>query len=175
MIATETIRLPLSRGLFALIDPCDEATCAPYKWSATPERRGTCYAFTHIDGRYVRLHQFIMEPPPGMFVDHRDGNGLRNTRDNLRLASRSQNNFNTYKPRGSSRFKGVSFCKLTGRWKADISAFGKAFHLGRFDDETEAARAYDAKAIELHGEFARLNFPSAAVASLDSKPSKKRG
>lgn len=104
-----------------------------------------------------------MQPQPGFIVDHRDHEGLNNTRTNLRLATRSQNSCNNKKTRGrSSKYKGVSRDKR-GYWRAKIHFKGKHIFLGYFDNEIDAARAYDKAAKELHGEFAVLNFPQVAA------------
>jgi hypothetical protein len=106
------------------------------------------------------MHRQIMDPPKGKIVDHIDGNQANNCRANLRICTRRENGCNRSKPVGTtSRFKGVSWHKATGKWAATIHFKRRAFWLGYFDDEAEAARAYDAKAVELFGEFARLNFP----------------
>lgn len=157
MIAVETVQIPLSRGLFATIDASDHERVAPYKWHATTPKRHKIYAATHIGGLFVRMHVFIMQPEPGFLVDHENGDGLLNTRRNLRIATNAQNQHNSVSRRGSSRFKGVSFCKLTGRWRVNISANCKAYDLGRFDSEIDAALAWNEAARQLHGTFARLN------------------
>jgi hypothetical protein len=101
-----------------------------------------------------------MNAPKGKIVDHRDRNGLNNTKQNLRLATRSQNNCNTMHRRGSSKYRGVSREKETGKWKCKICFNGICIYLGLFEAEEDAARAYDKAAKELHGEFASLNFPA---------------
>jgi hypothetical protein len=99
-------------------------------------------------------------------IDHRDGNGLNNTRHNLRLATLTQNQCNRRKTEGlTSPFKGVSRCK-TGKWRCSISMNNAAHRWSCvFTLEETAARAYDVKATEWFGEFARLNFPTELEAS----------
>jgi hypothetical protein len=112
------------------------------------------------------MHRQIMQPPKGMLVDHADGNKANNCRLNLRICTRQENQRNTAKHGGTtSRFKGVSFDRRLRKWGAAIQAGGKRIWLGYFTDEAEAARAYDRAAVELFGEFARLNFPEEWPAS----------
>jgi hypothetical protein len=90
--------------------------------------------------------------------DHRDRNGLNNTKANLRPAIHAQNMGNQPKRRGtSSRFKGVSFVPRTGRWQARIGVNGCKHHLGYHLTEEEAARDYDRAAVRHFGEFAATN------------------
>ena len=108
------------------------------------------------------MHRLILGEPPSdqkVIVDHRDGNGLNNQRSNLRWVTKQENNCNRA-GFGSSGFLGVS--KSRGKWVAKIRRDGIRYHLGTFVSEIEAAKAYDAKAIQLHGEFANLNFPMEA-------------
>jgi hypothetical protein len=102
-----------------------------------------------------------MDAPADRLVDHRNNDGLDNRRDNLRLATRSQNMYNKLKTKSktSSRFIGVSFDKSRRKWEARIYYQGRKIWLGRFDSEIDAALAYDEAARKYHGEFARLNFP----------------
>lgn len=103
-----------------------------------------------------KLHRVVIDAPPGMMVDHINGDGLDNRRANLRLVSMSQNQMNRRTLDGcSSRFKGVSWVPAMGRWRAKVGS--KATHLGYFDDQEDAARAYDAAARQLYGEHARTN------------------
>ena len=93
-------------------------------------------------------------------IDHANGNGLDNRRENLRLATGSQNNSNSPKRAWtSSRFKGVSWHRKYGKWQAGIKCSGSRRFLGFFFDETEAACAYDRAAVAAFGEFACVNFP----------------
>jgi hypothetical protein len=94
-----------------------------------------------------------------MVVDHKNRNGIDNRRPNLRLATESQNCMNRQKQRvTSSKYKGVSWVRSSGKWKAAIQVDKKNLHLGYFEDEEEAARAYDAAARKYQGEFAYQNF-----------------
>ena len=116
------------------------------------------YARGQIDGRKISMHRFVMRAKSGEIIDHVDSNIQNNCRANLRrvTASQSQWNKNKYR-RGESKYKGVHLYERTGKWTAQIHAHGKKHHLGFFDDERDAAIAYNKAARELHGAFARLN------------------
>lgn len=103
------------------------------------------------------MHQMIL--PGRKEVDHRDTNGLNNQRDNLRGCGRNENRYNSRKTTRActSRFKGVSWNKFDKKWTAMIGFQGKSHYLGQFTDEVEAAKAYNAAAVRMFGEFARPN------------------
>ncbi len=152
--------IPLTRGKFAIVDAADYERLSKYKWLANGDEHRGFYAARRVGSRLVLMHRVIMNPPEGMVVDHIDGNGLNNRRNNLRLCTQKQNSRNSAPSRrSSSRFKGVYFNKRTRKWIATIGYNGKTIHLGSFEDEVEAAKAYDRKARELFGQFAYLNFP----------------
>src|SRR4051794_28191447 len=111
----------------------------------------------------LRLHREVMNPPRHLDADHIVGEGLDNRRQNLRICDDAQNQQNTGSRGGASRFKGVSWNKRKGLWLVQFRWNGQYHYVGYFRDEEVAARAYDAAMImPLAGEFARLNFPSAA-------------
>ena len=156
-------------GRVAFVDDGDWDMLMQYRWHIKedfgPDGRRVSgpYALTSIylgNRRSVPLsmHQFLTGFAQ---TDHWDGNGLNNQRSNLRPATSGQNSANRRKrQRGcSSRFKGVSWYKRTGRWQAYAQINGRIKCLGYFDSEEEAARAYDAAVLEAWGEFARPNFP----------------
>jgi hypothetical protein len=105
----------------------------------------------------VYMHRSVLRAPKGKLVDHRDMDGLNNLRSNLRIATQSENQRNRRSSPHTSRYKGVSIYR-GNRWRAKIVLNGHQTHVGHFVDEVEAARAYDKKARELFGEFARTNF-----------------
>lgn len=155
--------IALTRGKTALIDDDDFERVSAHRWWAfPPPSPNTCwYAYTQIKRKTVHLHAFVMRTKPGEQIDHADRNGLNCQKANLRFATSSQQIQNQAKRSGcASQFKGVTFER--GRWRARIWPKEGAIHLGKFNDETEAARAYDAKARELFGEFACLNLPDEA-------------
>jgi len=122
----------------------------------------TTYAVNLVcDGtRELRLHRLVMCASGRQIIDHRDGNGLDCRRQNLRITDHHGNAWNRAIALGhSSRFKGVAIHRQTGKYEGYIRKDRKKIHLGLFNDEESAGRAYDAKALELFGEFARLNFP----------------
>jgi hypothetical protein len=113
--------------------------------------------------KILLMHRLIMDAGPGTFVDHIDGNGLNNKKENLRFCSKSQNSQNKSKKTNSySVYKGVFKLKqknLKKTWRAYIfdSDVKKRITIGYYETEQDAAIAYNQKAIELYGEFAKLN------------------
>jgi hypothetical protein len=150
--------ISLGNGKVAIIDDDDYEKLTKFKWNWT--------ALNNRSGFYARgdvmMHNVIMDTPDGLGVDHINGNGLDNRKENLRICTSSQNHANRRRPQNaipaSSRFRGVHLRKDHKKWSAQITHQNKVYWLGYFDDEEEAARAYDAKAKELFGVYARLNF-----------------
>ncbi len=166
----------LSRGAFTLIDDADWELVRGHTWYAHTTGVGLIYACTTLPGAKSKtcMHEILMRPPEGMTVDHIDGQTLDNRRANLRVCTISQNAHNRrkgqYKGRNcTSRFKGVTRFIYEGkagtiiRWRSKIFHESKCHHLGTFDHEIEAARAYDTAAKQFFGPFARLNFPEQNV------------
>lgn len=144
----------LTKGYCTKVDESDFEDLSRGKWrvSVSGDRR---YATGVIDGKKVLLHRYLLSVTDRWTdVDHKDGDTLNNQRENLRLATRSQNNANSKIPKtNTSGYKGVSFCNERKLWHASI----KSKSLGRFDSPEEAARHYNLAAKNLWGEFARLN------------------
>ncbi len=112
--------------------------------------------------KVIRMHREIRQTPPDKVCDHVDTIGLNNRRCNLRNCDRRDNVHNLSRSnRGTSCFKGVFWDKRLKKWCAKICCDNKVYRLGCFDSEIDAALAYDRKARELFGAFARLNFPDA--------------
>jgi hypothetical protein len=150
--------IPLTKGMVATVDACDYARISRHRWYAC-KRGEKYYARRQEKRRYIYMHREICRAAAGMVVDHIDGNGLNNRSSNLRLCTVRQNMWNRRPTGGRSIYKGV--CRRAGKkkWAAQISRRGRRYHVGYFDSEIEAAKAYDKKAKELFGEFAYLNWP----------------
>lgn len=145
--------IELSQGKVALVDDEDFDYLNQFKWCVlTGNPKTMLYACRRLDKHTLLLmHCEIMDYKG---IDHKDRNGLNNTRDNLRRASESQNRCNVL-ARSVCGYKGVT--KYKNKWKARIQFEGLEHYLGLFETVEEAAKARDVKAEELHGEFAVLN------------------
>lgn len=165
-----TALVPLSKGKFAVVDAADFEWLSRFKWSAQRSRRtfgDVWYARRRArGGRKMYMHRLIMDAPDGVHVDHKDGDGLNNTRSNLRFATRTQQCYNT-RPRPKraakhSRFKGISWHtsnkngRTSGRWRAEIILPGGRRIIRYARTEDAAKELYDAMIREHHGEFARF-------------------
>ena len=157
-----TASIPLTQGYTAVVDDADAQLVLRHKWQVRIEQH-TAYAQTTFRQagrlRCVSMHRFILNAGPSDLVDHADGNGLNNTRSNLRLATQAQNAWNrSMRSDNSSGFKGVHWNKGRSRWVASIQRGSRKITIGYFLNAEDAARAYDAKAKALFGEFAHVNF-----------------
>jgi hypothetical protein len=119
------------------------------------------YCQVGIDDTYLRIHRLVWiyhngDIPDKMFVDHIDGDKLNNRIENLRLATRSQNQHNCKKQsNNTSGVKGIGWNKQRKKWRARITINGKSIWLGYYNTIEEAEAAITAARNNLHGEFAR--------------------
>jgi len=154
-----------ANGRVALIDDEDYELVSQYRWhvmeSQLPGRRPAGpYAEASLpNGRRQPPKTLMHRLITGYAItDHINHDGLDNRRANLREATVAQNQQNR-RANGASAFKGVAWDRQHSRWVAKIAVSGRTINLGRFAAEVDAARAYDAAAVELFGEFAFINFP----------------
>ena len=98
------------------------------------------------------------------FIDHINGVTSDNRIVNLRECNESENSCNVFVKRGSSKYKGVSFRKETGKWLVHITKERKVIYIGSFDNETAASEAYKKNCKIHHKEFAKTEFSKAQKA-----------
>jgi len=158
--------IALSNGGQAIVDKDDYDWLIFFAWHKSESNGDNYYARTSVktaEGEIVSIsmHRLILNPPDHIVIDHINHDGLDNRKSNLRLCYAAQNLMNQKQGRGASKFKGVHprISKDSIRWQAYINFEGKQTHLGFFDTEEDAAKAYDRHAKNLFGEFAKLNFP----------------
>jgi virulence-associated protein VapD len=127
---------------------------ALYKWSKTPDG----YAQSDIDKKPISMHSFLMQKTHTEIdvIDHINNNRLDNRMCNLRSVTTAINAHNKKKRAGcSSQYIGVT--KKKNSWEARISYDGKNMYIGLFENELDAARAYNERAIFYYKECANLN------------------
>jgi hypothetical protein len=150
----KTIQVSNNENL-VMVDDDDYSILSRYTWNIDPKG----YVVTNLNKTTIRMHRFILNPPKDMQIDHINGIKHDNRKCNLRLATNTQNQRNVPKTKRktSSKYKGVHWRKDMNKWASRIACEGKRIYLGYYDDEIEAAKAYNIKALELFGEFAKLN------------------
>lgn len=159
------VHIPLKNGFEATISKSKKDIAAQFTWRLRKHSRMDTkfYAEAKVPeslrnkyGCTTWLHRVIVDAPKGLQVDHKNGNGLDCTDDNLRIATTSQNASNRYY-RNSTGYRGVVRISKTNRFAAQIEINGKSRKIGSYAQASEAARRYNEEAILLFGEFAILN------------------
>ena len=144
--------IPLTKGKHAIVDDYWYDYLMQWKWCFTAGgyavRRGE-------NGGLLQMHRVINDTPVGLFTDHLSTNRLDNRQENLRDCNKQENGANMRKRPGKSVYKGVD--QRSHRWRARLMFNHKTVYIGAFNTEREAALAYNQKALELFGSFARLN------------------
>lgn len=150
-------QLKTKKGEVILIDRDDLKSLPIISWYLDKKGYARCKLTVGYKKRKtVLLHRMIMKAGPNEEVDHKNGNTTDNRRKNLRVCTKAQNKLNSsiYKT-NKSGYKGVD--KVKTGWRAQIQVNKKKTQIGIFPDKISAAIAYNEKAKELHGIFARLN------------------
>jgi hypothetical protein len=164
--------IQLTQGKVALVDADDYGALKGFNWYFC---KGYALRERKLAGKRYRIymHRALVDAPSGMMVDHINHDTLDNRRSNLRLATVNENGRNMRLPsHNSSGFKGVCWDKPRGKWKAYIHVNDKIVNLGRYEVMGDAVAAYDAAALQLHGEFARTN---ASLKTTPPAPSHRNG
>lgn len=154
-------------GSKVLVDSEDYPVLSRHSWYIIGHSNGMLYATTKMKTdmtgikRCLFMHHLILGS--SAITDHEDRNTLNNQKHNLRPATRCENEWNKAKQKTArgkpctSQYKGVSFDHRVGKYKAQIKRNGVHYDLGYHANEVDAARAYNAKVIELSGKFAWVN------------------
>ena len=141
-------------GVAVLIDTEDAERLRDYTWCIS----GNGYAMSRTKGPAVIMHRMITNADADMYVDHINGNILDNRKENLRVCKKQENEFNQkIRVDNTTGYRGVCKNSRSNKFRAYIVKDGRQYWIGLFDTAEEAARAYNTKALELFGEFARLN------------------
>jgi len=149
------------QGNEILVDDIEYTHLSRFNWRLNAY--GEVVAEKYPNGRenkrvHYKMGRLVAKTPKGLTVDHINGNKLDNRKENLRNCTLYENNLNKDKRRhNTTGFKGVDFFKQYQKYRARVRYDKKEYHLGYFDNAEDAAKAYNIKALELHGEFARLN------------------
>lgn len=151
----------LTKEKIALVDDRDFERVNKYKWHACTSH-GKWYAVRNptSDNPFSLMHRFILNLLPGdkQQADHISGNGLNNSRFNIRVCSHRENLLNAEKSRkGTSKYKGVSWSTKKRMWEAYICPNRSKQFLGYFSNERDAAKAYNTAAKKHYKEYARFN------------------
>ena len=154
--------IPLTQGQVALVPDEWFDELNKHKWHANWDSVAKTFYVIRTERHPVRrtipMHRVILNAPPGVHVDHCDGNGLNNCPPNIRLDLERRNNQNRgIQKNNTSGFKGVFWRNDMMKWTAKIRVNYRLLHLGIFEDITDAAKAYNEAAIKYHKDFAVLN------------------
>lgn len=147
-----TKQVPLTKGLFSTVDDDDYETLSRWKWHISGKYAVTCVG----NGKRRTMQDMIVPHAPELCVDHINGDRLDNRKANLRVCTKRQNSYNRKVSKNNKvGLKGVS--PQRNKFRAVIYWNYKRIHLGLFDSPELAGAAYDRKALELYGEFAKIN------------------
>ena len=148
-------KIQLTQNKFTIVDDEDYEHLNQFNWHIK-KGRNTYYAVrTNFKlNKKIPMHRIIMNPSDNMQIDHINGNGLDNRKENLRVCNRYQNGGNSRLSKSNiSGIKGVSWNKKNKKWVAQICINSKQGNLGSFINKFEAKEAYEKAAKEYHKEF----------------------
>lgn len=151
-----TAKIPIQNGKYAIVDKEDYERVNNFIWYYHKRNKNV---WTEIDGEIIQLSHFILnEKPKGLFIAHRDKDDLNFTKSNLVYVDyKERQRLSKGHVNSTSKYKGVSYDRSRNKWVAQARINGKNKFIGRFDNEDDAARAYNRVIKEYCGETAYLN------------------
>jgi len=149
--------IPLTKGKKSLVDDIDFNFLSSMRWYLGSD--GYAYTGVYKDGKTKQysMHRLLMNTPIGKYTDHVNGNKLDNRKCNLRICTNAEN-IRNQKKKGinTSGYKGVSWHKQLGVWRAQIRVNYKAIHLGCYKTKEEAYNVYKDASDKYFGIFANI-------------------
>jgi hypothetical protein len=156
-------QIQLTKGYVVTVDDEDYGWLIRHSWHVHDSNSQTRYAVARIKGKMMRMHRVILFHhgllEDGLLVDHMDGNGLNNQKNNLRACTHAENQWNRIGPFRNGYLGVFRSGRKKNPWGAQIMVNYKQIFLGNFPTKEKAAIAYDNGARKYHGKFATLNFP----------------
>jgi len=157
-------QIPLSQGKFATVDDDLFDFLSQWKWHFSNTGYATRAQYIGMfngkcKNKVILMHRLIANPPKGVQIDHISGDKLDNRLSNLRECNHSQNQMNSSQSRNGSRskYKGIAWHKTRKKWLCQFNKNKKCYFVGWFNEEIDAALAYNFAIVEHFGEFARFN------------------
>lgn len=167
---SHSITIPLSKtgkhkGMYEAIVSEEDKDLADISWTLKKSRKIRYAAHHQQNAKETMMHRLILERmqdgkplEKGEYADHINGDGLDNRRENLRLATASQNSMNRgIRTDNTTGCKGVVWDNSCNKYRVGIGVNRKRVYVGRFEKLEDAIRAYEEKATELHKQFANLH------------------
>lgn len=160
-------KIPLTQGKIALVDDEDYEYLMQWKWQAFYQQNTHSFIARRMtskrkegERKSIIMHRIIMNAQKGQIIDHINHDTLDNRKENLRFCTHSENMQNrTIQSNNKARYKGIYWRKSRNCWEVRVHKNCKLKRVKCVHDKIEAALVYDEFAEEVHGEFAKLNFP----------------
>lgn len=147
--------IKLTMGESVIVDDNEYEELSKYKWVLSKPKENHKYAVRYEGGKSIAMHRQILNCSGRLsLVDHKNGNGLDNRKNNLRICDHQKNAFNTEKTiKNKSGFKGIYLCQRLKSWCVQMRINKKVKHLGTFKSLEDAITLYKNKSLEIHGDF----------------------
>lgn len=147
--------ISLTKGKQTIVSDDDYEYLIRWKWYFKDGYAATNMVSADRKRSTIRMHRLLLRTPPGFDTDHINGDKLDNRRENLRVATRGQNQWNRKKQNGTSKYKGIYWNRQNCKWHVQLQVNKKKIWLGYYDNEEDAYAAYQDAAAKYHGMFTK--------------------